>query len=326
LSVARWSRDHPIAEHSDLVARALEPGASPRAVAEAATELAGLAEEALSGDAGSQRRYQTLMYSLHEMPDPATHAVRQYLASSVYPIEEAHIPCAEAPAAPLAEAVKSSMTMRDRLGSDLARYLFAEEPPRLEAVRIYILHHWYRSRGFWRLLADFAARRDLDCAGVLYANLGDETGGGGAPPHPRLLQRLLVHLELPSGMHDRPQPVEALAYLNNRSRCARTAHPAWGLAALYALEHLTPETHRNIHAMLRRVGVPEPAREFHRLHMTHDAEHAADLWTLVEPLVEGGDGPRIFLTSLRRHRELSRRYFEMIWDQVRPIAEGRGRE
>ncbi len=121
----------------------------------------------------------------------------------------------------------------------------------------------------------------LGHASVLHRNLYDETGGEDSEQaHPFLLQRLLRHLGVPHGFHDRPELPEAQAYLNNRIRCARHPNRAWGLAVLYSLEAGTPATHGNIYALLQRFGVPD-AREFHRVHMSAAVEHARETAGLI---------------------------------------------
>jgi pyrroloquinoline quinone (PQQ) biosynthesis protein C len=302
--------------------RACRPDAPADELARAAAGLESLARTALAaGEGEAYEAYQGVLFALYEDDDPSTDAARRWLVSRVTPIEDAHVPLpAEKPAlAPRAflATIESGLSMRARLGSEMARHLFDGAPP-IEDVALYILHHWYRSRGFYRLLADFALHAPLAHAAALYDNLGDEAGAGGTLPHPVLLQRLVRHLDQPSGFADRPRELEALVYLNNRWRCARHPDPQWGLAVLYALEYTTTETHRNILGMLERAGLPADACEFHRLHASCDEQHAALMVEHIYEVTQTAEQQRRFRASLARHQALSRAYFQRIWRTMRP--------
>ena len=323
MAISVHPSDFPIRDFSSNVYYAIQPGASAHLMDDATVELRNLANRALvDGDQDANAIYQALLYSLHEDADASTLAARSYLASTVYHIEEAHIPDVEGfepkPLDAFMREVERSLSMRDRVGNAMSRYLFeGDEPPAREAVEIYIQHHWYRSRAFWRELIEYMRRQALDCTPVLGANIYDEIGASGVTPaHPMMLKVLVEHFGLCGRMYDRPAWVEAHTYLNNRSRCCRAAHPAWGLALIYSLELTTTETHRNIHEMLVRLDVPEDARRHHRHHMLHDAEHAEDLLSLVPELITTDEAQHVFLRSLAHQRHLSQVYFGRIWEEM----------
>jgi pyrroloquinoline quinone (PQQ) biosynthesis protein C len=268
-------------------------------------------------------RYHATMYALYERRDVATATRRAWLAGEMAKLEESMVADIDWPQAMSVDAfrehVNDGLSMRARMGNAMSAYLFGgANPPDRRAARTYVLHHWYRSRRFFDLLVSFAARTPLDLVGVLYENLAEETGAlPGTRPHPRMLEDLLHHFELPEPGQQHPTMPEAWAYLNNRSRSVRTEHPAWGLALLYSLEYSTTETHRNIHTMLVRLGVPEHARSFHALHMECDAEHANGVWRCAETHLRDAEGQRTFLRSLAEQQRLSRLYFGRIWDEIR---------
>lgn len=274
-------------------------------------------------DATAFARFHATMYTLYERRDVATSTRRAWLASEVHATEEAAIADVDWGAPQSLEEFKvtvdAGLSMKGRLGNEMSSYLFGrDEAPNPGAARTYLLHHWYRSRRFFDLLATFGMRTPLDDVGIIYENLAEETGGlPGTRPHPRMLEDLTRHFGLPEPTQQHPTMPEAWAYLNNRNRCVRTIHPAWGLALLYALEFTTSETHNNIHTMLVRLGVPERARAFHKLHLECDAEHAAGIWRCATAHLQDAEGQRIFLRSLAEQQRLSRLYFGRIWAEIR---------
>jgi pyrroloquinoline quinone (PQQ) biosynthesis protein C len=310
-----------------LVAAALAPGAEPRAAAEAAQALRALGEQAYAGDPGAYARYHGLLYDLHAPGDPATYAVRRFLASTVYPLEELQVePCEPLPRMTGAALVRRVCDEHERLSGmrhPLSRHLFGGAAT-LDDLKIYLVHQWHRSRSFYRELTEFALMLPLERTPVIHRNLYEEAGAApGSPAHPALFRELLAHLALPHGEADRPALPEAQAYLNNRVRCSRHPPPAWGLAVLFALEVGTPATHGALYDLLLRLGVPEEVCAFHRVHITADARHAEELLALVAELVDTPEAQAIFFRSLRHHKKLHRAYFDRIWEEVRG-AHGKG--
>jgi pyrroloquinoline quinone (PQQ) biosynthesis protein C len=307
---------------------ALVRGAAPSEVALAAEALAELARRATPEDEAAHAAYHALLWNLHERLDPRTQATRRWLCQAAYEVEEARILAAHADDPSFDVADPSPDALRERilamheqrsgLRHPLSIHLF-EAAPAHRDVLVYLEHHWYRSRGFHRELTELSLSLALPDAQGIVANLHDELGEGHAGrSHPELLQRLLVHLGVPCRFDARPPWVEALAYLNNRIRCARSGEPAWGLAVLFSLEHGTPATHGSILALLRRMGVPEPLCEFHRLHALGDAAHAEVILALVLRRVVTPSARRALLVSLHHHRALGLRYFDRIWREIRP--------
>lgn len=302
------------------VAAALAPGAAPEAVTDAARVLIALGERAYAGERAAYARYQALVHDLQIPRDPATYAVRRFLARMLDPLEESVIPpCEPGPllsGADFVARVREELDRSSGLAHPLSRFLFGGEAT-LEDLRIYLSHQWVRSRGFHRELNELALSLPLSRAALLYRNLHEETGAApGELSHPALLARLLQHLGLPAREDDRPALPEAQAYLNNRVRCARHPEPAWGLAVLFALEHGTPATHGALYDLLRRLGVPEEHCTFHRTHITADVAHAEDLARLTAELVDTPAAQATYLRSLRRHRALHRAYFDRIWGEL----------
>jgi heme oxygenase-like protein len=293
----------------------------PERLLEARDRLIRLGAAAAGSDE-TFARYHATMYALHERRDMATATRRAWLAAEAYPGDESRVADCDWPhALPLDEFhahVDGLLSMRGRLGSEMSEYLFSgKQVPAWGAARLYILHHWYRSRRFYELVGTFAMRTPLDDVAPLNENLAVETGAlPGTRPHPRMLDDLLTYFGLPESGQDHPAMPIAWAYINNRHRCVRTVHPAWGLALLYSLEFTTTETHTNVHNMLERVGAPPDARAFHALHMVSDTEHAAGIWHAGRLAVADLEGQRIFLRSLAEQQRLSRAYFGAIWQTI----------
>lgn len=296
------------------VRSALRAGAASTEIVAARASLQGLAEAALAGERAAFVAYQDLLWDLHVGGEGRGYGLRRWLCEACYEVEEAHVARVEhAAALPRgAFALRAEQEVSGGPPHEVSTRLFSERST-LAEFKVYLRHHWHRSRLFWRELAELGVGRGLADASVIFRNLYDESGGeceGRA--HPFLLQKLLRHLGVPCEFDERPTLPEAQAYLNNRIRCARHPNPAWGLAVLFALEHGTPATHGQIYRLLRRFGIDEEYCEFHRLHMSADVEHAAETWSLIERVVVGADDQRSFLSAIRHHRGLGRRYFDEI--------------
>jgi pyrroloquinoline quinone (PQQ) biosynthesis protein C len=320
-----------VASTAEAIAQALAPGAPTHAVARAAQALAELAEQATPDDASAHAGYHALLHALHERHEPRTYAARRWLCQPAYEVEEARIlrlrahdsrfDALEGTAAGLRERLALELERRSGLRHPLSTHLFHGHPSARD-VRIHLEHHFFRSRGFHRELTELALALPPSEARSVIANLHEELGEGRAGrAHPELLQRLLQHLEVPCSLEHQPSWPEAHAYLNNRVRCARSGEPAWSLAVMLALEHGTPATHGHIHAMLARMGVPEPLLEFHRIHMLGDAAHAEAFLAVIERLVTTPAARRVLLCSLDHHRALGMRYFDRIWQEIQRPAD-----
>src|SRR5262249_47599885 len=147
---------------------------------------------------------------------------RRWIAAWVYPILERHVPEPSRDAASAGElraVIDAMLTARSRVRHPMSIHMFSGAPTRAE-IALFLEHHWLRSCRFHQLVVEFAQRRDdVGEPAILYGNLYDETGSG-APPraHPPLLQRLKVHLGLPSSCGERAVMPEERVYLNNRIR------------------------------------------------------------------------------------------------------------
>jgi pyrroloquinoline quinone (PQQ) biosynthesis protein C len=311
---------------TERIEAALAGSAAPVTVARAAEALAELAEHATPDDPIAYRGYHALLFELHERQDPFTYATRRWLCQAAYAVEEARILAARADDPRFAADDLSGPQLRARIIAEhdrrsglrhpLSAHLFEGTPARHD-VLVYLQHQWFRSRGFYRELVELGLGFELAQAQGMIANLHDELGEGQpGRSHPELLERLLVHLGVPCGAHERPAWVEAHAYLNNRVRCARSGEPAWGLAVLFALEYGTPATHGSIHELLQRMGVPESLCEFHRIHRHVDIGHAEVIIEQTLRQVVTPSARRTFLVSLDHHRALGMRYFDRIWREI----------
>lgn len=307
----------------DAQVRSALPGGDPALAASAYTALRELAVRTFAGaDDDAATTYHGLVWDLHAPGDPRTYALRTWLVEAGYAVEEAHVPAVALTAALAPAELLARLDEERRAGPPhpMSEHLFRGAPT-LGDLKIYLRHHWHRSRYFYRELTELALTRPLGQASVLHRNLHEETGEDDpARAHPFLLQRLLGHLGVPRGFDDRPELPAAQAYLNNRIRCARRASPAWGLAVLWALEAGTPATHGEIWALLGRLGVPDDAREFHRVHMTADVAHAADTAALIGRVVTSPEDQATLIASLRYHRALGRRYFDAIWREIQATS------
>lgn len=310
----------PTIETLDAQTRAALVDRSPSTAAAAADALRQLAALAHADDDAAAAVYHGLVWDLHTDPDPRTYALRRWIVEAGYAVDEAHVlvPALPAPLAPdaLLDALRGAHARSTGAAHPMPSHMFRGDPS-LAELKIYLRHHWHRSRLFFRELTELALSRPLAEASVVYRNLYDETGGEDpSRAHPFLLQRLLRYLDVPHGFDDRPELPAAQAYLNNRIRCARHPNPAWGLAVLFALEFGTPATHGDIYALLGRFGLPDDVCEFHRLHMSADVEHAQETADLIAATITRAEDQAILLASLDHHRALGRRYFDAIWREM----------
>jgi pyrroloquinoline quinone (PQQ) biosynthesis protein C len=310
--------------NNKLVEQALEQDATPAAVVAGLDEVARLAKRSSGGDDPKAfEEYHRVLYHLHQDRNPRNYTTRSWLASHAHKIENQALPPVEAfgPLSPeaLMERLLEEMARDTTSQPATAKRLF-EGKPKMEEVKIYFRHHWYRSQWFYRDITEFVLRFSnvTDLSG-LYENLFDETGGGNCDkPHPRLLRNLLEYLKVPC--EDGPDSAEANAYLNFRSRCLRNPDVAWGCAYLFALEQGTPAFHTKVLAMLRRMDVPEEFCEFHTIHTGVDVKHANDVATLLRKYVATAEAQQIAVAVIREFLQLRRRYFDRIWSEIDAAA------
>jgi pyrroloquinoline quinone (PQQ) biosynthesis protein C len=312
-----------------LVAEAIR-SENHRAVAAAVEAFIDVGRRAHGGDAAASLEYYGLYYDLLEGFGRLGDPVCAWIAASVDPLEDAaatyqgsELP-ADVSAHDFVAFIRADFSKAALTPHPLSHYMFRGAPTRSQ-IRTYIAHNWYRSRGFFRLLVDFAAHLDLQALPNIIENVYDEIGGlERSTPHPEMLRKLVTYLGADDSYASRPPWVAAQAYLANRLRACRHREPAWGLGVLVALEYSTPSTHRSIHDMLARADVPEDAREFFFFHMTHDVHHADELLELVPMLLTTDAARQAFMRSLHRHRFLRDRYLDLIWEIVqedgRPVS------
>jgi pyrroloquinoline quinone (PQQ) biosynthesis protein C len=299
---------------------ALELYPSAETMSAAIAGLRDLVERGHRGDDAAYREYQSLLFDLHHNCSLRPHATRDWLASVIHVEQERFIDRPEAiaalPAKKFEERILQVFEQGTRLKHPLSAYMFTGQPT-LDNLKIFLRHHWYRSRHFWRELANFSLRLDLASASVIYGNLHEESGSAlPGKAHPFLLAHLLEYLGLSPDFEQKPTLFEALPYLNNRIRCSRHDNVGWGLAVLFALEYGTPANHSKLYELLRQFSVPEEYCEFHRLHAIVDQDHGRDLLRLSVELLTTAETQNAFFTSLRHHQQLGWHYFDAIWREM----------
>lgn len=279
--------------------------------------LKSCAKRGLTGHSESYADYQSIMLEMHLPGNPGTESARRWIASEMYQVEEEYIPKSDTLAGDFKSSVERLVDDRTRIKHPMSDYIFNGKPSRDE-VRFFIAHHWVRSYDFYRLLAELAFRFvDVQDAAVFYRNLYGEAGGKDSTgAHPKLLEKLMVHFNIPLQIDFSTSSAAEKAYLNNRLRCVRHPDIAWGLALIYAVESVSVTNHRKIYELLKRTGVPEDACDFHRLHSTADEIDTAELWELIEKHNDQPSFQSTFLRSLNRHFEINKRYFDVLWDQL----------
>jgi pyrroloquinoline quinone (PQQ) biosynthesis protein C len=296
----------------------LAPGVSASAVALAAERLEQLAETARS-DPDANAEYQRVIYHLQVSRDTSTHDAGTWLVSRAFAAENRHMPAVEPfDALPTAEfkARMSEELSRDRSTTvhEASRRLF-DGPTRPEEARIYFQHHWHRSQWFYRDITHFALRfMNVSDSSSLYENLFDETGGGnGDVAHPRLLARLNDYFDISV---TEPTETHSFEYLNFRARCLRNPNVEWGLAYMFALEQGTPMLHVRVLKMLERLGVPEHAREFHKIHTSVDVKHSDDIGKLLGKYAITSSAQQTCVSVLRKYLAVRANYFERVWASI----------
>src|SRR5690606_31042104 len=146
--------------------------------------------------------------------EPATYAARRWLCQTAYEVEQARLlrahaddPRLHAPGlspSQLRERILAEHEQRSGLRHPMSAHLFHGTPSRRD-VLVYLEHHWYRSRGFHRELAELSLQLPLPEARSVVDNLHEELGEGQpGRAHPELLQRLLVHMDVPCNFDRRP--------------------------------------------------------------------------------------------------------------------------
>jgi pyrroloquinoline quinone (PQQ) biosynthesis protein C len=298
----------------------LRPGAPTATIGKFLDELEDLGRRGHAGDKEAYAAYQGTMFALHTNRDPATYTTRAWLASRMYPLEEEQIERVQLPEKlswdDFVDRAKNEGSSKQRIAHPMSRHLF-EGDPSLGAVRVYLHHHWHRTKDFYQRLAELAVRLEMDDAAVVYENVAEEVGVGDAPAHPPLLQALLAHLDIPCDVTDEPTHPAAHAYLNEWFRACRAPRLEWGLGFVFSIEWGVPQVHGRIHALLERKGIPEEHRKFHWMHSTLDLEHSDEILEVAERLITTKEGQEMFLSELRHRKQvLGPPYFDSIWEEM----------
>ncbi len=304
-----------------IYATATDSDASPDEIATAARALTRLAERAHEGSTEAVAAYQATAYGIHEARDPTTQATRDYLLERGHRVEDRLIARVEHPQALDPDQMRARALElggpAQRSAHPMSVHLFDGEPTQMD-LAIYMRHHWHRTKGFYKLFADFGRRLPLSDVAPIYSNLYDETGCTypDAVPHPLMLQRLLQYLGVPCDQDDHSWLTAGQAYLNNRVRCMRSSQVEWGWGMLFSLECIVHGVHTKILHLLRRMRIPEEQCEFHRLHSELDAHHAAELLDFIVSRIRTASEQQIFFSSIAHHQSLGRRYFDAIWAEM----------
>lgn len=308
--------------HSTYLENILKEGPPFTHLGVAAHELLTLAERGLKGDKKAFANYQAVLLHLHLAEDPENEAGFRWLASEVYRVEDLFFlePTSfEAmPKDAFRPYIDNYILQKTRLKHPMSGHLYQGSPSETD-IKHFLHHHWIRSYDFYRLLAELAFRfRDITDGAVFYRNLYGEAGAESpAKAHPKLLEKLMLYFELPTKIDFHTIHADEAAYLNNRLRCVRHPNSAWGLGLIYAVECVSRDNHRKIYEMLQKANVPEEYCEFHRLHGTNDEIDTEELWELIEKWSGDPKFQHTFMRSLARHFEVNRKYFDVLWDEMK---------
>jgi hypothetical protein len=76
---------------------------------------------------------------------------------------------------------------------------------------------------------------------------------------------------------------------------------------------------------MRNVGISERGAEYYRVHIAMVPPRAKREWSFFWRFLQHRREQETFLTSLRHHIEVERRYFDAIWRAMKALPEHRTR-
>lgn len=299
------------------------------AIDDARQALRGLAE-ASAGDRGTYAVYQPLLHRLHYGPGEDTYAFRQWLASSVYALEESRVPPADgldghlSPEA-FGELLKAEQRALSPLNHPLFKYIF-EGDATFDEAKIYFEHKWLIILTFWRSFAELGMRlsrmkdQQLENCAPIYENVHEELGDGDVrQAHLVRHHRQLTHIGVPAGYDALPRYPETCEYINYRLQCMRHAEPAWALGSFFSQEATSLEYTMGHYHLLKRVGVPEQYAEIYFVHDSIDTEHTDEILEVIHRMVVTPEQQAICLRSQRRQMNLWHRHFDRVLEEIQAL-------
>jgi len=285
----------------------------------AIAELRELAQAAHRGDAEAFATYHGALYALHFGRDRRTDALRQFLAASVYDLEEQHAPVVELTAtltrSELEQRLRATQAELSVLDHPLFRLLFAGDPSR-EQVLAYLKQKWIIVLSFWQSLAELALRADTEIATLLSENLFEELGEGKlGNSHLEHHRAQLRDLGVAAEFTDTPIYAETQAYLNNRVRSMRHPDVVVGLGVAYSMEASSQGYSLQHARMLRRLGATSHV-EVYDEHDEVDDDHAAGILDAILRHAATADRQRLALSGQRHQQQLWLRHFTRVHDAL----------
>jgi pyrroloquinoline quinone (PQQ) biosynthesis protein C len=297
-----------------VVKAAMQPTASPRTAADAVDALRELGEHTYgAGGSDAYAIYQRLLFELHYGPPSQDHWRAQYLASTVYELEDRRLAVA-APSGGLEEAVLGSDELRARLWAqqaelDPARHpmfqLLFEQDPSHSQVTAYLRQQWLILQFFWQQFVELADQLERSGAPieqliVLYSNVWDELGCGD-PAASHVEQHRTRQSKLGMSVTHRQVPdfPETMDYINTRLRLMRSPDPSAALGAIFSQEATAQSYGAQHHAMLQKVGIPSRYSQVYADHATLDVTHAEEVIQLAESLMQNRSQQERFLAGHR---------------------------
>jgi hypothetical protein len=303
----------------------LELRALLRDPTQGARRLETTAERAFRGDAKAFASYHHALYELHDRDERDTDGTRRAIARTAYRYEERAIPRVEVPVAlseaALVEAIDRQVLSGGRGQHPMIRHLF-DDRMTVEEVRLFLRHQWFRTYRLYQDASDLAVNLAYDVEGAalmaryLYQEMGEDDPAGA---HVALLANLLRELDVPCEADARSTLLEEMVYLNNRRRSFRSPDVGWAFAIFYVTELVVSASHQHLYRVMRDVGVSERGAEYYRVHIDMVPPRAKREWAFFWRFLQHREMQETFLTSLRHHLGIERRYFDAVWRTMQAL-------
>jgi len=303
----------------------LELRALLRDPAEGARRMEVAAERASRGEADAFARYHGALYELHDRDERDTDIARRAIARAGYRCEERLIPRVEVPVAlsetALAEAIDRQVLSGGRGQHPMIRHLFNDRMT-IDEVRLFLRHQWFRTYRLYQDATDLAVNLAYDVEGAalmaryLHQEMGEDDPAGA---HVVLLANLLRELDVPCDVGARSTLLEEIVYLNNRRRSFRSPDVGWAFAIFYVTELVVSASHQHLYRVMRDVGVSERGAEYYRVHIAMVPPRAKREWAFFWRFLQHREMQETFLTSLRHHLGIERRYFDAVWRAMQEL-------
>lgn len=275
------------------VTKAIADPSNPSLCADAIDALRDLAARSYcGGDYDAYRRYQATLFDLHYGRSTTDHWLRQYLASSVYDIEDARLKVAISDdrmldADELADRLWAQQSELSPLHHPMFQLLFEGEPTRSQ-VLLYLRQQWLILQFFWLQFAELAGTMErrgtsIEKLVIVYENVWDELGEGDpVQSHVYQHRERQRHLGLGAEFRQMPDFPETMDYINTRLRLMRAPSPAAALGAIFSQE-ATAQSYGRLHdEMLANVSIAQRHRQVYAEHATIDVSHCDDVLALAE--------------------------------------------